>query len=85
MGKDIGIDLGTATVLVYVKGRGIVLKEPSVVAIDKNTVSILVEKTDLIRERENNELISYNANAVVSGKVFVNGEIPLCMIRGERS
>ncbi|SHH19662.1 rod shape-determining protein [Tepidibacter thalassicus] len=32
---DIGIDLGTATVLVYVKGKGIVLKEPSVVAIDK--------------------------------------------------
>ncbi len=41
MGKDIGIDLGTATVLVYVKGRGIVLKEPSVVAIDKNTDKIL--------------------------------------------
>lgn len=41
MGKDIGIDLGTATVLVYVKGRGIVLKEPSVVAIDNNTNRIL--------------------------------------------
>ena len=35
--NDIGIDLGTATVLVYVKGKGIVLKEPSVVAIDMNT------------------------------------------------
>ena len=34
--KDIGIDLGTASILVYVKGRGIVLQEPSVVAIDKN-------------------------------------------------
>ncbi len=32
--NDIGIDLGTATVLVYVKGKGIVLKEPSVVAVD---------------------------------------------------
>ncbi len=41
MSKDIGIDLGTATVLVYVKGRGIVIKEPSVVAIDKNTEKIL--------------------------------------------
>lgn len=41
MGKDIGIDLGTATVLVYVKGKGIVLKEPSVVAIDCNTNRIL--------------------------------------------
>ncbi|MGE5329185.1 MAG: rod shape-determining protein [Deltaproteobacteria bacterium] len=36
-GQDIGIDLGTATVLVYVRGKGIVLREPSVVAIDKNT------------------------------------------------
>lgn len=35
--EDIGIDLGTASVLVYLKGRGIVLNEPSVVAIDKNT------------------------------------------------
>ncbi len=35
--KDIGIDLGTATVLVYVQGKGVVLKEPSVVAIDRNT------------------------------------------------
>lgn len=41
MGKDIGIDLGTATVLVYVKGCGIVIKEPSVVAIDKNTDRII--------------------------------------------
>ncbi|TCP19521.1 rod shape-determining protein MreB [Scopulibacillus darangshiensis] len=35
--KDIGIDLGTANVLIYVKGRGIVLNEPSVVAIDTST------------------------------------------------
>lgn len=41
MSRDIGIDLGTATVLVYVKGKGIVIKEPSVVAIDKNTDKIL--------------------------------------------
>jgi len=38
---DIGIDLGTASVLIYVKGKGIVLREPSVVAIDKNTDKIL--------------------------------------------
>ncbi len=35
--QDIGIDLGTASVLVYVKGRGIVLREPSVVAVDERT------------------------------------------------
>ena len=39
--KDIGIDLGTASVLVYVKGRGIILNEPSVVAMDKNTGKLL--------------------------------------------
>ncbi len=35
--KDIGIDLGTANVLIYIKGQGIVLNEPSVVAIDEET------------------------------------------------
>jgi rod shape-determining protein MreB and related proteins len=39
--KDIGIDLGTANTLVHVKGRGIVLREPSVVAINKKTGEIL--------------------------------------------
>lgn len=39
--SDIGIDLGTASVLVYVKGKGIVLNEPSVVAVDKQTGKIL--------------------------------------------
>ena len=34
MATDIGIDLGTASILVYVKGKGVVLKEPSVVAFD---------------------------------------------------
>jgi len=38
---DIGVDLGTANVLVYIKGRGIVLREPSVVAIDRDTNRIL--------------------------------------------
>ena len=40
-GKDIGIDLGTANTLVILKGRGIVLNEPSVVAIEKSTGEIL--------------------------------------------
>lgn len=41
MAKDIGIDLGTASVLVFVRGKGIVLNEPSVVALDKNTGKLL--------------------------------------------
>ena len=39
--SDLGIDLGTASILVYVKGKGIVLNEPSVVAIDQNTKKFL--------------------------------------------
>ena len=41
LGQDIGIDLGTATVIAYVKGKGIVLREPSVVAVDNNTSNVL--------------------------------------------
>ncbi len=40
-GSDIGIDLGTASVLVYVRGRGIVLREPSVVAINRDTGKVI--------------------------------------------
>ncbi len=41
LAKDIGIDLGTANVLIYIKGRGIVLNEPSVVAIDTETKKVI--------------------------------------------
>lgn len=40
-GTDIGIDLGTANVLVYIKGKGVVLREPSVVAIDRDKNEVL--------------------------------------------
>ena len=40
MSVDIGIDLGTASVLVYVRGKGVILKEPSVVAFDRDTNAI---------------------------------------------
>ena len=38
---DIGIDLRTASIMVYIKGKGIVLQEPSVVAMDKTTKRML--------------------------------------------
>ena len=41
MSMDIGIDLGTANVLVFVKGKGVVLKEPSVVAVNRDTNQVL--------------------------------------------
>ena len=48
-GQDIGIDLGTATVLGYVKGKGIVLKEPCVVAVNSNTNEVLAVGSDARR------------------------------------
>lgn len=47
--QDIGIDLGTATVIAYVKGKGIVLREPSVVAVDSNTSEVLAVGKDARR------------------------------------
>ena len=41
LSHDIGIDLGTANTLVYVKGKGIIINEPSVVAVNKKTGQIL--------------------------------------------
>ncbi|MDD6402747.1 MAG: rod shape-determining protein [Mollicutes bacterium] len=41
LAKDIGIDLGTANVLIYIKGRGIVLNEPSIVVIDTETNKVI--------------------------------------------
>ncbi|MFD1432409.1 rod shape-determining protein [Lacticaseibacillus yichunensis] len=46
MAKDIGIDLGTANVLINVKGKGIVLNEPSVVAIDTHSGKVLAVGTE---------------------------------------
>ena len=42
-GQDIGIDLGTATVIAYVKGKGIVLREPSVVAVNLSLIHIWIK------------------------------------------
>jgi rod shape-determining protein MreB len=44
--NDVGIDLGTSSVLVYVKGKGIVLREPSVVAVERVTGRILAIGTE---------------------------------------
>lgn len=44
--KDIGIDLGTANVLIYVKGKGVILNEPSVVAMDRKTHQVIAVGED---------------------------------------
>ena len=49
MGRDIAVDLGTANTLVYVRGRGTVLNEPSVVALNTKTGAILAVGAEAIQ------------------------------------
>ena len=67
--KDIGIDLGTANVLIYVKGQGIVLNEPSVVAIDAET------KKPLAVGSEAREMLGRTPGSVVAIRPMKDGVI----------
>ncbi len=67
--KDIGIDLGTANILIYVKGEGIVLSEPSVVAIDKETGKVLA-----IGQKAH-EMIGRTPGSVIAVKPLKDGVI----------
>lgn len=60
--KDVGIDLGTANILVTIKGKGIILKEPSVVAIDRKTGDIVATGN------EAKEMLRKNSRANKSNK-----------------
>lgn len=62
--KDVGIDLGTANILVTLKGKGIVLKEPSVVAIDRKTGNIMATGN------EAKEMLRKNTRANQSSKTI---------------
>jgi len=67
--KDIGIDLGTANVLIYVKGQGIVLNEPSVVAIDADT------KKPLAVGSEAREMLGRTPGSVIAIRPMKDGVI----------
>ena len=67
--KDIGIDLGTANVLIYIKGQGIVLNEPSVVAIDSDTKKPLAVGT------EAREMLGRTPGKVIAIKPMKDGVI----------
>ena len=67
--KDIGIDLGTANTLVYVKGRGIVINEPSVVAVNKRTGQIVAIG------REAKKMIGKTPSHIVASRPLVDGVI----------
>ena len=67
--KDIGIDLGTANILIYVRGEGIVLSEPSVVAIDKDSGKVLAIGQTA------NEMIGRTPGSVIAIKPLKDGVI----------
>ena len=67
--KDIGIDLGTANVLIYVKGQGIVLNEPSIVAIDTDSKSVIAVGA------EANEMLGRTPGKVKAIKPMKDGVI----------
>ncbi len=67
--KDIGIDLGTANTLVYVRGRGIVINEPSVVAINKRTGQVLAIGT------EAKKMVGKTPGHIVASRPLVDGVI----------
>ena len=66
---DIGIDLGTATTLVYVRGRGIVINEPSIVAINKRTGRVLAIG------REAQKMVGRTPAHIVATKPLIQGVI----------
>lgn len=67
--KDIGIDLGTANTLVYVKGKGIVINEPSVVAINKKTGQVLAIG------REAKKMVGKTPGHIVATRPLVDGVV----------
>lgn len=69
LAKDIGIDLGTANVLIYIKGKGIVLNEPSVVAVDTETKRVIAVGN------EANEMLGRTPGKVKAIKPMKDGVI----------
>ena len=67
--KDIGIDLGTANTLVYVRGKGIVINEPSVVAVNKRTGQVLAIGT------EAKKMVGRTPSHIVASRPLVDGVI----------
>ena len=67
--RDIGIDLGTANILIYVKGEGIVLSEPSVVAMDKDTGKVLAIG------KKAHEMLGRTPGSVIAVKPLKDGVI----------
>ena len=90
MSTDIGIDLGTASILVYIKGKGVVLKEPSVVAFDRDTnkIKAIGEEARLMLGRTPGNIVAVRPlrQGVISDyqvkKTFRKPRISVCVPSG---
>ena len=78
LGSDIGIDLGTASILVYVNGKGVVLKEPSVVAFDRDTNKIKAIKAIGEKYKGDSQLYFYFGDVKKLTKPVDSGGINIC-------
>src|SRR3989339_1856699 len=67
--KDIAVDLGTANTLLYVKGRGVIINEPSVVAVNTRTEQILAVGN------EAKEMLGKTPPHIITSRPLVNGII----------
>ena len=80
---DVGIDLGTASILVYVRGKGVVLKEPSVVAYDRDTnrIKAIGEEARLMLGRTPGNVIAVHPmlKGVISDYTVTEQMICVCM------
>ena len=90
MSMSVGIDLGTANILVYVKGKGIVLREPSVVAVDKDNDKILAigqEARDMIGRTPGNivairSMIRHFLEKVIGRSFLFRPRVMICVPTG---
>ena len=73
--KDIGIDLGTANTLVCLKGKGIILREPSVVAVDMRTDEVLAVGSQA------KEMIGRTPGSIVAVRPLKEMMVQRCFLR----
>lgn len=67
--RDVGIDLGTSTTLVYVSGKGIVINEPSIVALNKKTDQVVAIGNEAKKDDRQNSG-PYFGNQAVGGRRY---------------
>ena len=85
LSTDIGVDLGTASILVYIKGKGVVLKEPSVVAFDRDTnkIKAIGLRDGVISDYDVTEkMLKYFIQKAIGKRMLKKPRISVCVPSG---